>query len=968
MYTNADSISNKMDELRLIAANYRPHIIAITEYKPKNARFDLTTPEIALTGYNTFVNPTTKGDGLRGCVLYVSTELSANQLDLDLEHKDATWIKIKLVNKDCLVVGCVYRSPSAEKLANANLSRSILRVAEQAHSHLLIMGDFNYPTIDWATCTSTKKDTNDDSNVFLETVKDAYLFQHVTRPTRCRINNTPSTIDLIFTNEEGMINDLELCSPMGKSDHSIIHFNLTCYSMVRTSQGSRFMYDRGDYDGMRQFIQTTDWGTLLGSNDVQAQWAAINQVLSKAMDKYIPKREIRTAYKRFLTPLDKKTVAKIKKKHRAWARFMETREGQHYNKFCRYRNEVRKLSRKARCNYEQQIADEAKSNPKKFWSFARNQTKTRDGVADLQKGGDPKNLTVTDREKAEVLLEQFTSVFTKEPQGDIPRLDDTHCDAPMQQLDITADMVKKKLAELKPNKSPGPDGISPRVYYELSAELAAPLASVFNNSLRAGKVPSEWKTAVISAIFKKGNRKEPANYRPISLTNIASKVMESLVRDHILDHMQSNDLLSDRQFGFVKGRSTVLQLLHVVEKWTEMLDQGDQVDAIYMDFAKAFDKVPHKRLISKMSSYGISNQLLNWVTDFLSARNHRVRVNGSYSEEADVLSGIPQGSVLGPTLFILFINDLPGCTTNEVYLFADDTKIFSPITSDKEVTALQKDIDECLKWSKKWLLEFNKDKCKVLDISTRPRGQHAYHMQGTVLSHIAVEKDLGVEMDTHLKYDQHISSKAKKANALVAVIRRAFRNLNKWSFPKLFKGIVRPHLEYAAAVWNPHYKKDIILLENVQRRATKLVPGLKDLSYQDRLKELKLPTLVYRRLRGDMIEVFKMTSGYYDSKTPGILNQNTTDRGLRGHSKKIQKHRARLDVRKYSFSHRVVDVWNGLPEKVISAPSVKSFERRLDKHWRTAELLYDFKAVMKKIEPDRNDMDTDNEEDLSIEA
>jgi hypothetical protein len=975
MYTNADSISNKIDEFRLMVKNNRPHIIGVTEFKPKNARYDLTIAELNVDGYKSFTNSMIKDDGQRGCLLYISSELVANQVEVEAEFKDSVWAKIQLVSTDSLVVGCVYRSPSNSKPANAALNRLLLQMANGPHSHLLIIGDFNYPAIDWIHCSSTKMNENDDSNLFLEAVNDAFLFQHVTKPTRCRVINTPSVLDLVFTNEEGMVRDLEICSPLGKSDHSVIYFSLACYTPVKVNTEKRFVYDRGNYEGMRDEFANWDWSPLDDGMEVQEQWDMFSKNVLCSMDRHIPKKMIQPSKKKFLTPLDRKTVAKIKKKHRAWARFIESREGQHYNEFCKYRNQVRKLTRKARSCYEQDIANEAKSNPKKFWSFAKNQTKTRDGVADLQRGEDPDTLTTTDAEKAQALQEQFSSVFTREPDGAIPTLEDRVCDVPMQPFNVTADMVKQKLTKLKSSKSPGPDSISPRIYHELQNELAAPLAAIFNKSLETGKVPKQWKTADVSAIFKKGNRKTPANYRPVSLTNIASKVMESIIRDHILDHMQSNNLLSKRQFGFVKGRSTVLQLLHVMEKWTDMLDQGDVVDAIYMDFAKAFDKVPHRRLIGKMRSYGITDQVLGWVTDFLQDRKQRVRVNGSYSEESDVLSGIPQGSVLGPTLFTLYINDLPDSISNEVYLFADDTKIFRPISSINDALSLQQDIDTCLNWSATWLLEFNKDKCKVLDISTRPREQFMYEMQGKVLIHSEVEKDLGVEVDRCLKFSQHICDKAKKANAIVAVIRRAFRNLNVKTFPMLFRGIVRPHLEYAAAVWNPHLKRDIKMLENVQRRATKLVPGLRDLSYEERLKELKLPTLAYRRLRGDMIEVYKMTSEYYSPDIPCILSHHQNQAGqranLRGHSKKLFKERARLDVKKFSFTHRVVDTWNGLPEKVISAPSVKSFERRLDKHWQSLDLVYDYSAAVRRMAPndDRTgSKDSSGDEDLSIEA
>ena len=228
----------------------------------------------------------------------------------------------------------------------------------------------------------------------------------------------------------------------------------------------------------------------------------------------------------------------------------------------------------------------------------------------------------------------------------------------------------------------------------------------------------QWKHAKVTAIYKKGPKTKPQNYRPVSLTCILCKVLESIIRDHITNHMKENNLFSDKQFGFITGRSTTLQLLHVLNKWTEILDQGGSLDTIYCDFMKAFDKVPHRRLIHKISKYGIKGNILGWIDSFLSNRTQLVAVGAAESSRSNVTSGIPQGSVLGPLLFVIYINDLPEVVdkNSHVFLFADDTKVSRQIRTDADQIILQKDIDNLKIWSDTWLLKFHPDKCVSMTI------------------------------------------------------------------------------------------------------------------------------------------------------------------------------------------------------------------------------------------------------------
>ena len=415
--------------------------------------------------------------------------------------------------------------------------------------------------------------------------------------------------------------------------------------------------------------------------------------------------------------------------------------------------------------------------------------------------------------------------------------------------------------------------------------------------------------------------------------------------------MNNHNLFSDKQFGFLSGRSTTLQLLKVIDEWTKIVDRGGTLTTIYLDLMKAFDKVPHTRLIAKLRGYGIHEKLCTWIEHFLKERKQCVQVNGSYSKWHKVTSGIPQGSVLGPILFVVFINDLPKCVTSNVYLFADDTKIYREIQSTNDNKLLQEDLVTLFQWSKKWLLQFHPDKCKVL--SVQGRGQKSedvnymmnlYDGGSTTLENVENEKDIGVTIDERLNFEKHIQLQINKANQISGLIRRSFMYMDYKIFSLLFKALVRPHLEYASSVWSPYKKKDIESIENVQRRASKMLPKMKDISYEDRLKLLNLPSLKFRRLRGDMIEAYKILSGKYDNRvTKGMLQLNTNT-NTRGNSMKLMKYHCTKDIRKHSFTQRIVQIWNSLPNHIIEAQTINQFKNRLDKLWKNHHMKFDFKA------------------------
>ena len=713
LYTNCDSLINKFDEFKIRVNDYKPHIICLTEVKPKNCRYEVLSAEIQLEGYEMFDNLEQQG---RGIVIYVKSFLKASEITDVSEFNENIWIDIKLKGSDRLAVGCVYRSPSPNT-DNDALNMMLKDMSQRNYTHIVVNGDFNLPNINWQTW-STSGNENSKEFKFLETVRDCFWYQKIDIPTRARVESTPNILDLILTNNEEYVSDIIDQSPLGKSDHSVLIYNIRCYVDRESYRKEKVFYEKGNYSAMKDELNMIDWELEFEKyrSDVNSQWRFFLGVINKLSEIYIPRQMRNNQNNKGNMPLGKETLVKIKKKHKLWKKFCETKDGKIHQEYCRARNVAKNAVNRARKDYEKSIAKQIKSNPKKHWQYIKNKSKAKVGITNLLTDPkDPKSkATDSDEEKAQVLSDYFSSVFVNEPKGSVPTLPELEVKYTMPELIITKDSVYKLMKNLNVSKSFGPDKLHPILLKELSQEISEPLQIIFNNTIKYNILPDDWKKANITAIFKKGKRNLASNYRPVSLTSIVCKIMEKIVRDHIITHMKNNKLFSSKQYGFINGRSTVLQLLNVLDKWTEVIDQGFAVDCVYMDFMKAFDTVPHRRLLGKMRSYKIDTKVISWVQDFLSQRVQQVVVNGCTSKWAKVTSGIPQGSVLGPLLFVIYINDLPDNVKSEPLLFADDTKLYKIIKTEADKQTLQQDVYKLQNWSKRWLLKFHPDKSYLM--------------------------------------------------------------------------------------------------------------------------------------------------------------------------------------------------------------------------------------------------------------
>ena len=618
-------------------------------------------------------------------------------------------------------------------------------------------------------------------------------------------------------------------------------------------------------------------------------------------------------------------VRKRKEKDKVWKAFDGKPCMENFQTALNKQSEFEKVEFEEKLKHERKIIENLKSNCKPLFKYLRSKSKTRKTVSTLK--NDSGKLTESPSETAEVLAQFFQSVHCNEEFG--PLFEECYkseVNGVMSDLSVSEEDVKLLLSNLNVGKSMGPDEIHPKILKFLStnAGFVAALTLLFNKCIKDEKIPEIWKTATVIPLHKKGSIHLPSNYRPVSLTCILCKLFEKIIRSHILNFIKSKFI--SNQHGFVQGKSTLSNLLESIDTINEYLSEGNIADILYLDFSKAFDTVSHYRLLVKMENLGISTNIINIVNNFLSDRTMRVKVGSAFSKPQNVPSGVPQGSVLGPLLFLIFINDLPDSIKSFVELFADDVKL---LIGPSMHHIAQLDLDHLTKWEAIWKLKFNVDKCKVLHIGCNNE-KFKYKLNNKELKEVIEERDLGVTFNGSFNFSNQILAIVSKANQKIGWTMRNIISREAFVITRVYKALIRPHIEYCTQAWAPVARHGnwsfIMKLEGVQRKITRVVKGLENLTYKNRLESLGLTTLLERRMRGDLIETFKIINGI--SKY-GNEFFNISERTGNLLSRQISKTKStkQLDF----FSNRVIYYWNKLPTYVKNSVSINSFKNNLDK-------------------------------------
>ena len=860
-----------------------------------------------------------------GVFIAIHDSIQGNEVKTDPKCELA-WAEIRTKRKSVLV-GSYYRPPNSDIGNLEDLSSQIRQLTEKRDREIILGGDFNLPHIDWSNFT-VNKGANDAAHhkELLDMITEHGLEQLQRKPSR-KFN----ILDLYLTNNPSLVKSCDTVPGIG-DHHMVVVDSDIMPSHVKKRSRTIYMFKRADIDKIKQKLTAlSDTVLSMDGCSVEERWCELRDGINKIIKADVPSKK--TSNKNKLPWLTGKIRKLIKQKHRAFKKAKSANIDTAWEKYRQLKGTVQRECRRAYWSYIDDVLKPSMEdgNNKPFWRFVKSRRQDNIGVSDLRVGSTLHN---DNQEKAEILNDQFTSVFSKEDNSPLPPIPDRGI-PDISNIKITAEGVTKLLKNIKVDKASGPDLIPNYILKNCSSELSPALTSIFQQSLDTGDVPSDWRNASIAPVFKKGDRHTAANYRPVSLTSVCCKLLEHIICRHMMNHLEDNHILTSLQHGFRSGHSCETQLLVTMDDLLKNIDKQGQTDMTILDFSKAFDVVPHKRLLHKLEKYGITGKTHGWIRSFLSDRLQKVVVNGESSKRSPVMSGVPQGTVLGPILFLLYINDLPECVRSQVRLFADDCLLYRKIKSFQDQVDLQRDLTALQDWAQTWGMKFNAKKCYVMSVTTSTKPlRYRYNLDGHVLKQVTDNPYLGVLISENGKWNNHIDKTTKRASCTLGFLRRNLRKCNKQFKETAYKSLVRSTLEYAAVVWDPQRKEICKSVEAVQRKAARFVCNDwgQTSSVDAMINELRWEPLADRRRNLRLSMLFKILNGKVcipATEYTSFTKRKTRSNFYNANSKTLISYSCRIDIYKDSFFPQTIEDWNELPDQSVTSNTIEQFKASL---------------------------------------
>ena len=761
--------------------------------------------------------------------------------------------------------------------------------------NVIFCGDFNIPHSSWPLGSATTGASVMEKEM-LESISalsnDHFLNQFITDPTHV----CGGVLDLLFCNNDSAIHSYNILQPLrSTSDHFVVEVNTHLLSQSAHQEEDKperaspfdnlnFHSNDVDWESMSEAISQRVNDENLDNLHPNERLSAYMKIFTEVSYKFVPAKK--TSRRGSITKIPRERRILMRKRRKLMQRLecvsAQKQKDKIREKLIKVEMLLQQSHKEGMTRKEQLAVKSIKTNPKYFFSYAKQFSTTRSKIGPLLTRLN--EYTSNSSEMAEILSSQYSSVFSKPSPSPYDEMIEDPNIPTISDIDITEEDIIAAIDELSNTSASGPDGLTAIFLKKCKHSLSKPLCQLWRDCVDLGITPGTLKEAHIIPIHKGGHQGLAANYRPIALTSQIIKVFEKVVRNQLVNFLHENNLFNPNQHGFRIGRSCLSQLLAHYDRIVSLLESGVNVDTIYLDFSKAFDKVDHTILLKKLSLIGIRGKVLKWIESFLTSRTQRVMVNGVLSEPAPVLSGVPQGSVLGPLLFLVLIGDIDSdILSSFVSSFADDTRFFRGITGVRDASSLQTDLEKVYQWAEDNNMLYNNKKFEALRYGPDQvlKATTSYTApDGSIIPEKDHVRDLGIQMSSNGTFQHHIDTMCLSARNMCAWILRTFQTRNEELMMTLWKSLVLPILDYCSQLWSPSKTGQIQEIEDIQKSFTRKIHSANRGNYWDRLNSLKLYSLQRRRERYRILYVWKILQNIVPNiGESGIRSRTSTRHG-----------------------------------------------------------------------------------------
>ena len=946
LHINIRSVSKNVEKLKLLLSNinYEFSMISLTETWCSDDAFYNNT-EYDLPGYYSIHQERKYKRGGGICVFIKNNFIFKQRKDLSISDEDNETLSVEIVNKNTknIIVNTCYRPPNSKIRSLKSHVTNIFNQLHKQNKKMFFVGDFNINSLDYSTNTKVKN--------FIDLMFSKGMLSVINKPTRVS-KGSATCIDHIYTNSFVNKEQLSGIITTDISDHFpvfIVDKNVKLTNYPDSIKKQIRVFNEQSIKCFKRSLSMTDWTIVLETRDPNLSYNAFLKQFLKIYEKCFPIKTINIKRKQLLSPWVTKGLSKSsKQKQKLYVKFLKHPTYAHEERYKNYKNLFEKLKNKSKIQHFSTLLKKHQNNSKETWKVMKDAI----GKSKLLKDDFPRKLIINNKENfnQHEIASYFNNFFTNigsNLAAKIPH-SERHFTSYMEKsnniletVNVSIEELEKAFSTLKINKACGFDDINPNIVKVSYEELKIPLFHICKNSLDFGIYPDEMKIAKIKPLYKSGDSDIVSNYRPISILPVFSKLLERIMYNRVYKHITKNNLLYEKQLGFQNNCSTEYAILQLTKEIHESFDKKEFTLGVFIDLSKAFDTVNHDILLTKLQYFGLNNKYIKWFTSYLNNRKQFVCYGDRNNSSREIINcGVPQGSILGPLLFLLYVNDL--CNASEIVkpiMFADDTNIFLSAKNIKQLFQMMNaELKKIQNWFNANKLSLNASKTKSsffhpLSYADRiPLRLPELKINNTIIKREENMKFLGVILDENMTWRHHIKCIESKVSKNLGILYKARHLLNLQCTKQLYFSFIHTYLNYGNLAWGGTNKTKLSALLRRQKHASRIIYFKDKYTHaKPLLKRLNALNIYQLNINNSLLFMHKVRNNNIPNIFKKSFKITVNKYNTKSANKTFYKPLFRTKYNQFSMTYRGPHLWNSLVADVLVDEPFSTFKNKIKK-------------------------------------